>query len=57
MVKAMDSGIVVRKFVLQLRFYVHFQANTLGERYESPYPLSYGLNSATTVLQGEWLWH
>ena len=27
------------------------------ERYEPPYPPSYGLNSTTTVLQGEWLWH
>ena len=31
MVKAMDYGIVVRKFVLQLRYYVHFRANTLGK--------------------------
>ena len=27
------------------------------ERYERPYPPSYGLNSTTTVLLGEWLWH
>ncbi len=27
------------------------------ERYEPPYPPSYGLNSTTTVLEGEWLWH
>ena len=27
------------------------------ERYESPYPPSYGLNSITTVLLGEWLRH
>ena len=27
------------------------------ERYEPPYPSSYGLNSTTTVLLGEWLWH
>ena len=31
MVKAMDSGIVVREFVLQSRYYVHFRANTLGK--------------------------
>ena len=31
MVKAMDSGIVVSEFVLQLRYYIHFRANTLGE--------------------------
>ena len=27
--KAMDCGIVVREFVLQSRYYVHFRANTL----------------------------
>ena len=28
------------------------------ERYEPPYPASYGLNTTTTtVLRGEWLWH
>ena len=27
------------------------------ERYEPPYPPSYALNSTTTVLQGQWLWH
>ena len=53
MVKAMDCGIVVREFLLELRYYVHFQANM----YELPYPPSYGLNSTTTVLLGEWLWH
>ena len=31
MVKAMNSGIVVREFVLQSRYYVHFRANTLGK--------------------------
>ena len=30
-VKAVDCGIVVREFVLQLHYYVHFQANTLGK--------------------------
>ena len=54
MVKAMDCGIVVSEFVLQSRYYVHFRAI---RGYEPPYPPSYGLNSTTTVLQGEWLWH
>ena len=27
------------------------------ERYEPPYPPSYGLNSTISVLLGEWLWH
>ena len=30
-VKAMDCEIVVRKFVSQSRYYVHFRANTLGK--------------------------
>ena len=30
MVKALDCGIVVREFVLQSRYYVHFRANTFG---------------------------
>ena len=56
-VKAMDSGIVLSEFVFQSRYYVHFRTNTLGKRYEPPYPPSYGLNSTSTVLLGEWLWH
>ena len=31
MVKAMDSGIVMSEFEIQLRYYVHFQANILGK--------------------------
>ena len=31
MVKAMNCGIVVREFVLQSRYCVYFQANTLGK--------------------------
>ena len=31
MVKATDCGIVVREFVLQLRYYIDFWANTLGK--------------------------
>ena len=36
MVKAMDCGIIVSEFVLQLRYYVHFQANTLGKGMTPP---------------------
>ena len=57
MVKAMDCGIVVSEFVLQSRNYLHFRANTLGKGIKPPYPLSYGLNSTTSVLVGEWPWH
>ena len=31
MVKAIDCGIVVSKFVLQSRYYVHFRPNTVGK--------------------------
>ena len=31
MVKVMECGIVVREFILQSRYYIHFQANTLGK--------------------------
>ena len=31
MFKAMDCGIVVREFVLQSCYYVHFRTNTLGK--------------------------
>ena len=31
MVKVMDCGIVVSKFELQSRYYVHFWTNTLGK--------------------------
>ena len=31
MVKAMDCGIVVSKFILQSHYYIHFQANILGK--------------------------
>ena len=30
-VKKMDCGIIVSEFVLQSRYYVHFQTNTLGK--------------------------
>ena len=54
MVKAMDCGIVVSEFVLQSRYYVHFRANTVEKKEKkNPYPPSYGLNSTTTVFQGE----
>ena len=57
MVKAMDCGIVLSEFVFQSRYYVHFQAITLGKGMKPSYPPSYGLNSTTTVLLGEKLWH
>ena len=50
MAKAMDCGIVVSEFVLQSR---SLSGKYPWERYEPPYPPSYGLNSTTTVLLGE----
>ena len=40
MVKAMHYWIVIIEFELQSRYYIHFQTNTFGEKYEPPYPLS-----------------
>ena len=31
MAKAMNGGVVVSEFALQLRYYVHFRVNTLGK--------------------------
>ena len=56
MVKAMDCGIVVCEFVLQSRYYVHSRANTLGKGMNTLILMKW-LNSTTTVLAGEWLWH
>ena len=42
MVKAVDCGIAVSEFVLQSRYHVHFQANTLGK----------GMNSLITPPMG-----
>ena len=57
MVKAMDYGIVVSEFVLQVALLRSHWGKYPWERYEPPYPHSYGLNSTITVLLGEWLWH
>ena len=51
MVKAQDSGIILSEFKLQLRYYVHFQTNTLGKGMNPPYLPSYVLNSSTTILK------
>ena len=48
MVKAMNCGIVVREFVLQSRYYVHFRANTLGKGLWTPlFSLQLWVNSRT----------
>ena len=53
MVKAVDCGIVVREFVLQSRYYIHFQANTLGKGMNPHILQAMDLYSTTTVLLGE----
>ena len=57
MIKAMDCGIVVREFVLQSQLLRSLSGKYPWERYKPPYLPSYGFNSTTTVLLGEWLWH
>ena len=57
MVKVNDCRIVVSKFELQSRYYVHFWTNTLRKGKTSPYPPSYGLNSTSTVLLEGWIWY
>ena len=57
MVKAMDlrnRSMRVRTPVALLR---SLSDKYPWERYEPPYPPSYGLNTTTTVLLEEWLWH
>ena len=53
MVKAMDCGIVCTPVALLCSLSGKYP----WEKYENPYPPSYGLNSTTIVLLGEWLWH
>ena len=53
MVKALDSGIEVSEFKLPSRYYHKYP----WEKYDPPYPTSYGLNSITAVLKEGWIWH
>ena len=53
MFKAMDCRIVVREFVPQSRYYVHFRAITLGKGMNLLILTAMGLNSTTAVLLGE----
>ena len=54
----LDYNIIVRKFKLQLLYYVYFWTNApLEERYEPPLSPSYEGNGTTTVLLQSWLWH
>ena len=51
----MDCRILGSEFEFQSGNYIHFQTNTRGERYETPYLPCYGLNNINAVhLQG---WH
>ena len=53
MVKVMDCGIVVSEFILKVALSCSLSGKYPWERYEPPYPPSYGSNSTTTVLLGE----
>ena len=57
MVKAMDCGIVVTRVRTPVALLRLLSDKYPWERYEPPYPPSYGLNSTTTVLLEGWLWH
>ena len=56
MVKALDSCIVICEFLLQLRYYIHFWANSRGNSMSLLILPALGLNSTTIVLGGEWIW-
>ena len=47
---ALDCDIVLSKIKLQSHYYIQFWTNTLGVKYEAPYPYSHMLNSITVVL-------
>ena len=38
MAKVLDCSLKVSKFKIQLHYYIHFQTDTLGEKYEPLYP-------------------
>ena len=54
-----DRDIVVSEFEPQSHYYAHFATYTPGKYMESLIPLSYGLNSTTTIFffLPRWLWH
>ena len=56
MFKALDCGILVREFVLQLRYYAHLRMNPLGKVW-TPWSSQLWLNSTTTVLLKGWIWN
>ena len=46
----LDCDIGINEFKLQSPYYIHFQGNTLGERYKPYSPSSYKLNCTTIVF-------
>ena len=56
-VKAMDCGNRCKRVRIKVTLLRSLSGKYLWERYEPPYPPSYGLNSTTTNLLGERLWH
>ena len=53
----MDCEIVVREFVLQSRYYVHFRANTLGKGMDPLIFQAMGWIVPLLFILEEWLWH
>ena len=54
--KFLYCDVVVSKFELQSRYYVHFWTTAL-EKGMNLFILPYGDNSVTAVLLQGWLWH
>ena len=52
MVKVMDCGIVRKRVRTPVALLRSLSDKYPWERYEPPYPLSYGLNNTTTILLG-----
>ena len=53
----LNRDILVSEFELQSCYYIHFRTNIHGKGMNLLFPLSYGLNSSTTVILQGWIWH
>ena len=56
-VNMQNCDIVVSKFELQLRYYVHFWTNIFEKGMNHLIPHSYELNNTITVFLQGWVWH
>ena len=55
--KVQNCSLDVSEFKLPLCYCIHFHTNTLGKGMNPLISPSYGLDSTTTVILQEWLWH